>query len=282
MRKIIPLNASVPGNKFAGKALTDCKIAVRPILAASLLALAVVAVPMFFSGWPLAAQAPAAAPTPPAADQRSQGVNRAGNGTAANGTTATPELTKPAAGVPATTPTEPETPKWPVNEKPDQASVVWDSHGLRIDAANSSLKQIMDDVSSATGAKVEGLGTDERVFGSYGPGQAREVLSQLLDGSGYNVLMIGDQGQGTPRQIVFSARPSGGPQPAGRSNPTSNDEDNEAEEQPQPPQPDPGMNRGNFPGRTPQQIEMQQREQMRIQQMQQGQQPNQPPANPPN
>ena len=35
--------------------------------------------------------------------------------------------------------------------------------------------------------------------------------------------MIGDQGQGTPRQIVLSARPSGGPLPAGRSNPASNE-----------------------------------------------------------
>lgn len=280
MRIIIPLNASVLGNKIAGKGLADCAIIVRPTLAAGLLALAVVAAPMFFAGRQLAAQAPAATPTPPPPDQMSQ---RAGRGE--NGMAAAPALTKPAAGVPASpTQAEPETPKWPVNEKADQATVVWDSHGLRIDAANSSLKQIMDDVSTATGAKVEGLGTDERVFGSYGPGQAREVISQLLDGSGYNVLMIGDQGQGTPRQIVFSARPSGGAQPAGRSNPTANDEDNEAEEQPQPPQPEPGINRGSF-SRTPQQIEMQQREQMRIQQMQQqGQQPqpNQPPANPPN
>ena len=55
--------------------------------------------------------------------------------------------------------------------------MVWDSQGLRIEARNSSLQQILNDVSTATGAKVDGLGTDERVFGIYGPGQARDVLA---------------------------------------------------------------------------------------------------------
>jgi hypothetical protein len=158
---------------------------------------------------------------------------------------------------------------------------MWDSQGLRIDAANSSLQQILKDVSTATGAKVDGLTADERVFGAYGPGQARDVLSQLLQGSGYNVIMIGDQGQGTPRQILLSPRPH---QPAGnkaaaRPAPTNNDDEPEVEDPP--PTPDPvAPARPNLPPgappRSPQQImqEMQQRQQ----QMQQ-QQP-QPPNNP--
>ena len=107
---------------------------------------------------------------------------------------------------PVVTPPPPEPPHWPANDRPADASVTWDSHGLLITAQNSSLKQILDDVSAATGAKVEGLGADQRIFGAYGPGKAREVLSQLLDGTGYNVLMIGDQGEGTPRQIVLTSR----------------------------------------------------------------------------
>ena len=50
------------------------------------------------------------------------------------------------------------------------------------------------------------MGADERIFGTYGPGPARDVLSQLLDGSGYNVLMVGDRGAGTPRRIVLTIR----------------------------------------------------------------------------
>jgi hypothetical protein len=168
-------------------------------------------------------------------------------------------------------PLTPELPHWPANDKPADAAVTWDSQGLRIEAANSSLRQILKDVSTATGAKIEGLGADERVFGAYGPGQARDVLSQLLQGSGYNVMMVGDLGQGAPRQIVLSSRHSGGTpnsaNPSAASN--SDDEDADADEQPQP-QPQPLMPVPNRPAnmpvsppRTPQQImqEMQQRQQ---------------------
>jgi hypothetical protein len=96
----------------------------------------------------------------------------------------------------------PEKPKWPVFDHPTDASILWDSRGLTIDAANSSLQQILKDVSTATGVKVEGLSSDERVFGTYGPGLARDVLSELLQGSGYNMIMVGDLGQGAPRKIT--------------------------------------------------------------------------------
>jgi hypothetical protein len=204
-------------------------------------------------------------------------------------------LPPPAPAAPAlATPPAPEPPHWPANDSPAQASVVWDSQGLRIDAENSSLQQILKDFSTATGAQVDGMAADERVFGSYGPGQARDVLSQLLQGSGYNVIMIGDQGQGAPRQIVLSVRSAAGAQPASAANPaSSNDDDAEAEEPPQPPQPPQGVPAPPFrpgfpPGglqRTPQQINMQE-QQMRMQQMQQQQQQmqqqGQPPSNPQN
>jgi hypothetical protein len=104
---------------------------------------------------------------------------------------------------------QPEPPKWPVDNTPNKPSVVWDSAGLKIQANNSSLHDILKEVSADTGAKVEGIGADERVFGEFGPGTARDVVSQLLHGSSYNVLLIGDQGSGTPREIVLSARRAG-------------------------------------------------------------------------
>lgn len=193
----------------------------------------------------------------------------------------------PAALQQTTTPQEPVAPKppdWPVNDQPRQATVVWNSHGLRIDASNSSLQQILKEVTTATGVKISGLNSDQRIFGSYGPAPARDVLSQLLDGSGYNVLMIGDRGQGTPRQVVLSKQPTGPAPPAMNSPSESSDDNSSADvEEPQPPpQPEPppaAPNNGFGPGaqpRTPQQIlqEMQQRQQ-RIEQMQQ-----QPNANP--
>ena len=174
----------------------------------------------------------------------------------------------------AATPPEPELPKWPANEKPVPATVTWDSQGLRIDAANSSLAQILHDVATATGAKVEGLDSDQRVFGAFGPGPARDVLCQLLQGSGYNVLLIGDQGQGTPREILLSLRHAGTATAA--VNPTpARDEDTDTDEQPQPSQPP--IRPGVLPGRplTPQQMQQQHQ--------QPGQpQPGQPPSNPQN
>jgi hypothetical protein len=168
---------------------------------------------------------------------------------------------------------------------------VWDSNGLRIDASNSSLQQILREVSTETGTKVQGAISDRRVFGEYGPGQARDVLAQLLQGSGYNFLLTGDLGQGTPREIVLSPRRPAGP---GSPNNTYRSPQQQAEEdgpeepedqpvQPPPPIQQPQMqnNRPGFgpngPIRTPQQVmeEMQQRQQQQQQQQQQGNPPQQ-------
>lgn len=179
---------------------------------------------------------------------------------------------------PAAPPPAPPQPHWPVNERPGQANIVWDSHGLRIDAANSSLHQIMKDVATITGTKVEGLGPDERVFGAYGPGLARDVLSQLLQGAGYNVLMIGDQGKGAPRQIVLSSRHPGDKPPAaaGEEDTTAPEEDDpETQDPPEEPPPAivrPGLGPGGGP-RTPQQM-MQEREQRQLEMQQNNQQPH--------
>lgn len=161
-------------------------------------------------------------------------------------------------------------PQWPVDDPPEQASVVWSAQGLSIDARNSSLQDILKEISARIGTKIEGIGKDERVFGVYGPGQPRDVLSQLLEGTGYNVLMVGDKEQGVPQQIVLSVRPKGGPQPNAPVNPSDMYQPPTTPYRP----PEPIM-RPNETPRTPQQIlqEMEQRqqqlreEQLRQQQM---------------
>lgn len=188
-----------------------------------------------------------------------------------------------AAKTPPSAAPEPAAPNWPINDHPAPATITWDSHGLRINAANSSLKQILGDVATATGAKVDGFGSDERVFGEYGPGPLRDVLSQLLQGSGYNILMIGDQAQGAPLQIVLSARRSG-TAPATAASPSQGQgdddsaADNEVDDQPQPMPVPPAMRPGYGPGapggpvRTPQQV---------IEEMQRQQQQQTTPSNVP-
>jgi hypothetical protein len=206
---------------------------------------------------------------------------------------------KPEPAPVAETPAPPPMPDWPINDKPKPASVVWNATGLRINASNSSLQQILSEVSTETGTKVEGLSSDQRVYGEYGPGKARDVLSELLQGSGYNVLLAGDLGGGTPRQIVLSPRLAGAgatPNPAMNRPPQDNNGDDDVPEQPedQPPiqapqmqntvRPPPNFGPGGPGGpiRTPQQVmeEMQQRQILQQQQQQQEQQQQQQ-QNPP-
>ena len=171
---------------------------------------------------------------------------------------------KTAAAPPPVTPPPPPMPNWPVNDKPQPAKIAWDSHGLKVEADNSSLMQIMSDVSTATGAKVVGLNRDERVFGTYGPAPARDVLTQLLQGTGYNIIVLGNEDSRTPMQVLLTPR-GGSSAPAPAANVASagggtDEESNEPEpEQPQPPvappnPPSNGMGQPNGPPRTPQQI----------------------------
>jgi hypothetical protein len=162
------------------------------------------------------------------------------------------------------------------------AAVSWNRDELRIDAANSSLQQILTDVATATGSTVEGVSKDERIFGSFGPAPARDVLAQLLQGSGYNILMVGDQGQGAPREIILSAR-SANKNTQGATRPSQEDNEDDSadypqydsqpqtpQQVPQPPQPlRPGFPPdGSVPMRTPQQLPQQPQTQ-----------PGQPPNN---
>jgi hypothetical protein len=183
-----------------------------------------------------------------------------------------------------TQPVVPPMPKWPVNDAPVPASVAWNGRDLSIAASNASLDQILHDVSTATGLKVEGLAdspdkqNSQRIYGSYGPASERDVLSQLLEGSGYNVLMIGNQNEGAPRELVLTAKTgnAGGAkgQPGGVKPNQAAEEDEPEEPEPVEPQPDPTLRRppGIPPqpgqGRNPLQ-ELQQRQQLQQQQQQQ-------------
>lgn len=180
------------------------------------------------------------------------------------------------------TPPAPPAPQWPVNDPPGHASILWNTQGLTIDAKNSSLQQILSEISTQTGAKIQGMGQDQRVFGVYGPGQPQEVLSELLEGSGYNVLMVGDAKRGVPQQVELSVRPKGGTEP---NAPVSPGEMYEPPVAPpyQPPEPVVQPTQPTPPPRTPQQIlqEMQLRQQQlreeQMRQQQQQQQQQQPP-----
>jgi len=161
---------------------------------------------------------------------------------------------------------KPIDPLWPANDPPTAASVHWDSRGLSVEATNSSLTQILKEITIQTGITVEGQGGDQRIFGFYGPGAARDILKQLLDGTGYNLLMIGEQGPGIPRRLVLSRKDgtqtAASPPPAVMHGPGEEDFDPE-----NPDDPSQQMRSSN--------LVMQQREQARRQQQMQQQQQQQ-------
>jgi len=92
-----------------------------------------------------------------------------------------------------------------------RAQVAFAGGSLSITADNSSLNQILRDIARLTGMKITGGVTDERVYGSFGPGDTSSVLSALLAGTGSNMMLIFDA-QRAPSELVLTPR-GGGPTP---------------------------------------------------------------------
>ncbi len=128
-----------------------------------------------------------------------------------------------------------------LDQAPAPATIDFSDDRLTIHAANSSLRAILNQLGSIIGVQVQGLTKDDRIFGVYGPGTPQEVLSALLDDSGYNVLIAGRKPDGSPREVVLSTRsadPSAGAATAAnsRTQPTNEDDDGDENNAP-PPQP---------------------------------------------
>jgi hypothetical protein len=187
----------------------------------------------------------------------------------------------PATSLPPAAPAAPATAPSLFDQPAQAAKVDLNSGKLAITANNSSLQEILKQVTASTGMAVDGLSRDQRIFGTYGPGDPHEVLGELLDGTGYNVLMFGQTAAGTPRQITLSQRTANVPGTVRPSTPQSQDDDatsdDDQSQQPAayqpPPQPDqntPPVNNNSQQGgvRTPQQM-LQQLQQLRQQQQQQ-------------
>jgi hypothetical protein len=178
--------------------------------------------------------------------------------------------------------------------------VSYENNQLTIVAPNSTLAEILRAVRKQTGAEIEIPSAPERVVTHLGPGPAREVLAELLNGSRFNYILLGSPEDDAvlTRVVLVAKRPeaqpnapgteaaagappaAGGVQPQQEEQAAENEADGDetAEENPEPPaevQPltQPASDQPN--PRSPQQMmqEMQQR-QMQLQQ-------NQPPGQPP-
>jgi hypothetical protein len=124
-------------------------------------------------------------------------------------------------GLPATPPTSPagqaaagaaQAPSPPsAPQPPQQAQVAMNGGMLTVAANNSSLNQILREISRLTGMKITGGVTDERVYGSYGPADPSTVLSALVGGTGSNMMIVLNAQQ-APAELVLTPR-GGGPTP---------------------------------------------------------------------
>ena len=96
--------------------------------------------------------------------------------------------------------------------KPPVAAKVSYSDGqLSIRANDSSLNQILREISRQTGMKITGGVNDERVFGNYGPSAVDTVLTSLLAGTGSNMMLTANSANG-PGELILTPR-MGGPTP---------------------------------------------------------------------
>ena len=117
-----------------------------------------------------------------------------------------------ASSLPATSPTAtPDYPLPPSQQPPKHAQVTYANNILAISADNSSLNQILRQISSTTGLKITGGVTDERVFGQYGPASLAQILAELIDGTGSNMLLTHPDGAASP-ELILTPR-QGGPTP---------------------------------------------------------------------
>ncbi len=109
---------------------------------------------------------------------------------------------------------------------PVPPQVVYENDQLTIIAPNSTLGDILRAVRKQTGAEIEIPTATERVVTHLGPGPAREVVAELLNGSRFNYVLLGSPQDGSVlTRVVLVAK-------TGPDNVSPN---------PPPAQPQPGM-----------------------------------------
>lgn len=267
--------------------------------------LGLVLVLTFICGLP-ASKCVAQAPLPPQGAQRSPVVS---GSTTARKSKSHAKKSEPVSEVPQAPPPPPTLEQ----QAPTPPQVTYKNGQLAINSRNATLSQVLRSVQAQTGASVEippGAG-NERVVATLGPGQPKDVLASLLNGSKFNYVILGEANKpGSVQKVILMASTGGTSaayvattaqntplppqQPMQAVEPASEEDyqqasDPDAENQPAPNQATlPGGENStpdatNPAGRTPEQMLQElQRMQQQQQQMQQQLNPaNQQPAAPP-
>ena len=189
---------------------------------------------------------------------------------------------------------------------PVPPQVVYQNGELTIVAPNSTLGDILRAVRKQTGAEIEIPDAKERVVTRLGPGPAREVMVELLNGSRFNYVLLGSaQDASALTRVVLVAKTgditTDNSRPAQPGQPPVNEAANRGDQAPPPEvsdaevpeenvednaeQPPPEAEQPATPAdqpevKTPQQM-LQEMQQRQLQMQQQLQQHQQPPGQPP-
>jgi hypothetical protein len=95
----------------------------------------------------------------------------------------------------------------------NKLQVEFRNHQLRIDAENTTLRDTLKAISARTGAEMQfpAVELGERIFVHLGPGSARDVITQLLNGSQFNyvILSLPSDPGGITRLILSRASSAG-------------------------------------------------------------------------
>ena len=142
----------------------------------------------------------------------------------------------PAAETPAAPPPPPATLE---QSPPRPPNVSFRNGQLTISSTNATLAQVLRAVQSQTGASMEipASAGNERVVAQLGPGQAKDILNTLLNGSKFDYMILGVAGNpGAVQKVILTTRqnaPANGVNSAQNASPAQPVPD----EEPQPEEP---------------------------------------------
>jgi len=147
----------------------------------------------------------AQAPAPPQGAQRSS--------VASGSTTAQKSKLHAKKSEPVSEPPQaPPPPPTLEQQAPTPPQVTYKNGQLAIDSRNATLSQVLRSVQAQTGASVEippGAG-NERVVATLGPGQPKDVLASLLNGSKFNYVILGEANNpGSVQKVILMASTGG-------------------------------------------------------------------------
>jgi hypothetical protein len=101
---------------------------------------------------------------------------------------------------------------------PAPAVVTFNSGKLGVVAGGSGLNEILMQISRLASVTIVGRANEEPVFGTYGPASIGDVLSDLLEGSGSNMLLR-EPTAARPGELILTPRSGGGSADASSFNP---------------------------------------------------------------